>query len=76
MAYIFNAIMDLQSLAWDGYTTFRHCSPLDPDFQTHFFFTWEMWAMGTDAIVQLECDQCPEGLLRTPIRDILEACAR
>lgn len=76
MVYIFNTIMDLQSLTWDGYTIFRHCSPLDPDFQTHFFFKWEMNFKGTYALVQLQCEECPEDLLCTPIRDILQACVR
>lgn len=76
MVIILNAITDLKRLAWDGYTAFRHCSPLDPDFQTHFFFRWEMELEKDAALVELQSYQCPDGLLCMTIRGILETCAR
>lgn len=54
MVFILNAIMDIESLVWDGYNTFQHCSPLDPDFQAHFCFRWEMELCATEPMVDVQ----------------------
>lgn len=78
MAFILNAIMDIESLVWDGYNTFRHCSPLDPDFQTHFCFRWEMELCATEPMVDVQTSGVMqfERYLPHLFEDILVNCTR
>lgn len=74
MCFVINAFTDLECLTWDGYTTFQHCSPLDPDFQTHFFFRWKTFTH----LVRLQYSLVgvPHGLQYMSMRNILDTCAR
>lgn len=76
MVLVLNTITDLRDLVWDGYSTFRHCSPLDPDFQTHLCFRWDMDRGDDIALVRLWDTQADHELLSLSTRDILETCAR
>lgn len=40
-------------LIWDGDITFQHCSPLDPDFQIHFFYRWMEKVAELDTVSRL-----------------------
>lgn len=76
MVLVLNTITDLRDLVWDGYSTFQHCSPLDPDFQTHLCFRWDMDRGDDVALVRLWDTQAEHELLSLSTRDILETCAR
>lgn len=76
MVLVLNTITDLRDLVWDGYSTFQHCSPLDPDFQTHLCFRWDMDRGDDVGLVRMWDTQSEHELLSLSTRDILETCAR
>lgn len=81
MILVLNVITSFESLIRDGYTTFEHCSPLDPDFQTHLRLRWEPrpppmhFTEAFSKPVLLEWHNVDK-LFYPPIRDILVACVR
>lgn len=76
MVFVFNAMINLRDLVWDGYATFQHCSPLDLDLQTHFAFRWDMESYSSNALVRIFDAKADHELLHLSIRDILETCVR